>query len=76
MATTERRPGVKIEDVPRWAMDWHGIGHAVACEQAPYVYTACQSWANFSPLATGIPKRICRKCRERLKVAFLKKRVA
>lgn len=59
---------VKVEDVKLWATDPRGIGHAVAYTLHHYVGTACNSFANFTRTDKR-PKRICSRCRERLKEA-------
>ena len=61
--------GVTIDDVPLWIVS-AGISHAVAERQCGTCYTACGSliWGDAQQERT---KRVCRRCRERLKQATL-----
>lgn len=62
---------VAIEDVRLWAIDHFGrVGHVVAATGVwgRYVHTACETLGNFETTETR-PKRVCRVCRERLKIA-------
>ena len=64
---------ITIKQVPRW-MVHGGYGHAVAKICDPGIYTACGTlwWGcGDSDTQTTAPKRICRKCRKRLKDATL-----
>jgi hypothetical protein len=60
---------VKIEDVPRWVI-MRGIGHAVRQMNGWGAHTACDHLI-YGKLQAHTPKRICRKCRKRLKEARL-----
>jgi hypothetical protein len=61
---------VSIDEVKLWATD-KGIGHAVSrIWKAHYAHTACDILANFRTTPVR-PKRICRKCRARLRFATL-----
>jgi hypothetical protein len=64
---------VSIDQVQRWYVIYSNIGHAVAGCGNGMVHTACGtlSFDNTDSTQTDRPKRICRKCRERLKVAEL-----
>lgn len=62
---------VTVEQVKAWVLDWHKIGHAVADERAGWVWTACQTVMTSGVATAERPRRICRKCRERLKVGTL-----
>lgn len=63
----ERAVAVTVEEVKMWAT-YKGVGHAVACANGYWVSTACNIFANFDQ-TTDRPKRICRKCRARLRDA-------
>jgi hypothetical protein len=62
---------ISIDQVPRWYVSDGNIGHAVAGCGNGIVRTACGtlSFDNTESTQTDRPKRICRKCRQRLKVA-------
>ena len=66
---------VGIDQVQRWYIGHGNIGHAVAACGNGMVYTACQSliFDHARVTQAEVPQRICRKCRERLKVAELLK---
>ena len=55
---------VAIEDVPMWVV-MNGIGHVVASGSCP-CFTIC-SHMMYAGEQTARPKRICKKCRARLK---------
>jgi hypothetical protein len=59
-----------VDQVPLWAVE-RGIGHAVSARNGGYVMTACGTWGNLNEQTAKTPKRICLKCRERLKDATL-----
>lgn len=67
---------VAIEDVPKWFV-YRGIGHAVAGPGlgSGWGQMACRMMTpiGHDDLQDTAPPRICRKCREALKGATLKK---
>lgn len=60
---------MNIKDVPMWIVSG-GIGHAVSKGLDPS-YTACRSLIFGGGEQTEMPKRICQKCRKRIKDATL-----
>jgi len=59
---------VAIEEVPMWII-WHGIGHVVGRGVSTDAwYTICGHMM-CAPMQSEIPKRICKKCRAKLKEA-------
>ena len=61
---------VEIKDVPKWIV-FDGISHAASGADDFLVYTACNHGMT-GELVDQPGRRICRACRERLKVATLK----
>jgi hypothetical protein len=61
---------ITIDQVPLWAVAC-GLGHAVESRNDGYTVTACGIWGNLRGHTKRKPKRICAKCRERLKDATL-----
>lgn len=61
---------VAIEQVKHW-LKLCGVGHAVAEVRSGWSYTACNKMISGDPTGTTPPRRICKRCRERLKVAEL-----
>ena len=61
-----------IKDIPMWIVSG-GIGHAVQQGLDPS-YTACGSVIFGGGEQTEMPKRICKKCRKRIKDATLTKK--
>lgn len=59
---------VLIDDVKVW-ITYAGISHAVASRSGHVCITACSSMIWGDPQPTRA-KRVCRKCRERLKKAL------
>lgn len=74
----ERFAGVRPEQVPMWALDRNGVGHAVAGGTALMPLTACGVMGNGFTLHAGlprggkIPRGTCAKCKTRLQTARLK----
>lgn len=62
----------KLNEVKRWVIAC-GIGHVVSSCGGKGLFTLCSHWYlgrwDYRELPTEIPKRICRKCRQKLKTA-------
>lgn len=63
---------VEIKDVPLWLTS-AGIGHVVVSIRSGWTSTLCDTMVSFPGDEKEIPKRICRKCREKLKKATFDK---
>lgn len=58
---------IKVEQVKHW-LTISGVSHAVAEVNSGWSYLACRKMITCDPdESTGLPKRICKKCREALK---------
>lgn len=57
-----------LMDVRHIYLDWRGICHVVAKEQSGWVHTLCGNLETGTSTTTWpVKRRICRKCRKRLK---------
>jgi hypothetical protein len=65
---------VSIEQVPMWLPLRGNIGHAVELSKMGWYLTACGTFTPNGPPTPRRPKRICRKCRKRLREATLLQR--
>jgi hypothetical protein len=61
---------VTVEQVPVWLI-LDGIGHAVQGTNCGWFQTGCGTLTPGGTEQKEVPKRICRRCRERLKEATL-----
>ena len=64
---------VQVEDINSWYIE-SGIGHVISHIKDPGAYSACGSlfWGVWGgDLTKDTPKRICAKCRKKLKSATL-----
>ncbi len=63
---------IAIEDVPMWTVDHRNIGHIVMMRKHGWIFTACDSAGlSFGDPTQERPKRICRRCRAKLKTLSL-----
>jgi hypothetical protein len=61
---------VSIEQVPMWGI-LDGIGHAIQRSEHGWSMSACNCWSPSFHIQKERPKRICSKCRKRLREATL-----